>query len=139
MTLFVSCLIGHVALAAVIPSPWWVPDLTLIGLVFAIIRAPERWLGWSVAAGIFSMAWAIRWPRALLIAYLGVGALLWWLAQRVDVSDARIQRLALIVASAGLSLTWLWMDEAWSWPLLGLVVVRTAVTLLAAMMVRALR
>ena len=40
MRLLAACWLTHALLAQAIPSPWWVPDVTLVGLVLSVTRSP---------------------------------------------------------------------------------------------------
>ena len=135
---FVGCLVGHVVVDGLIPSPWWVPDLTGVGLVIAVARAPRSWLAFSVLAGLLVSPWAVRFAGPLFIAYLGVGRTLRFLADQWDTTDLRVE--CLIVSAVALALTGglVWLDDLWSPPILGLTVIHVAVTCLALVIVRQL-
>lgn len=123
-----GCSAAHLALAAASPSPWWVPDLTLVGLVLSTGRSPARWLPLSIFAGLVTMVWAVRFPAQLFTTYLLVG----WASQIVvrhwDATDVRIECLHVAVGSLVLMVGMVWLDDLWSPRLLVLTGVRAAVT-----------
>lgn len=135
---FIGCLAAHVIAAGVLASPWMVPDLTLIGLVLVVMRAPHRWLLPSVAAGLSTVAWAIRSSSPIFVGYVLIG----WLTRRIvtqwDVADLRVQWLLVGIAGAALTFGLIWLDDLWSWPIVGLGLMRTACTMLSVPLVRAL-
>ena len=136
MAILVACLITHALLAALIPSPWWVPDLTLGGLVLAILRRPHHWLGLAVAAGLFAVVWAVRFPRPVFVSYLVLGWTVQALAGYWDATDRWIQWVIASCASAVMTLGFLWLDDLWSLRLLGLAAVHVAITSLAVALVQ---
>ena len=136
MAILLICLIGHAGLALLIPSPWLVPNLTLVGLVHAVGRAPQRWLVCSGLAGGFTVAWAIRFPGLLFAGVLALGWVVHELARRWDLSDARVQSLVVGSASLLASCGALWLDALWSLPLLGLACTHVAITGAAVPFVR---
>ena len=138
MLILVGCLVAHGFLADIIPSPWWVPDVTLVGLVLAIERLPRCWLLFSATAGISMMAWAVRFPQPVFLGYLGFGGVVRLLARQVDANDLRIQCLMAGLASVVLSLGALWLDGLWSLPLLGLMSGRALLTAMTVPLVRRL-
>jgi hypothetical protein len=131
-------LTAHVIVAGLLTSPWWVPDLTLIGLVLVIIRAPHRWVIFSIVAGLSTAAWAIRSSSPVLLSYLLIG----WMTQRIakqwNAMDLHVQWLFVGVASAALTFGLIWLDNLWSWPVVGLGVMHTAFTVLLVPVVRSL-
>ena len=136
MSWLAGCLIAHAVLARAVPSPWWVPDLTLVGLLLAVAKAPSRWLLLSVVAGLFTMVWAVRFPKQVFLSYVALGWVVQMLGRQWDATDPRVQVGMVGLASALLTLGGLWLDELWSFPLLGLSMVRVAMTLLAVPCVR---
>ena len=138
MTEFVVCLAAHAVLARAVPSPWWVPDLTLVGLVLAVARTPSRWLLLSAIAGLFAMGWAVRFPAQIFLSYVAVGAGARLLGRHWDATDLRVQMGLLGLSSVLLNLAGLWLSDLWSFALLGLSLVRMTLTVLAVPCVRLL-
>ena len=138
MLILVGCLVAHGLLADIVPSPWWVPDVTLVGLVLAIGRLPRHWLLFSATAGISMMAWAVRFPQPVFVGYLGFGGVVRLLARQVDANDLRVQCFTAGLASAALSLGALWLDGLWSFSLLGLASGRVLLTAMAVPLARRL-
>ena len=132
MTILLVCVAAHALAAQLLPSPWWVPDLTLIGVVLSVGRAPERWLVLSGLAGFCTMLWAVRFPIQTAMGAVALGAGMRLLTQRWDVTDRRVASLVVGVASAASTLGTLWMEQvSWSTALLGLAGARVAVTSLS--------
>jgi len=128
MLLLVCCVIAHLALAMVIPSPWWVPDLTLVGLVLAVGIWPARWWLLSAAAGLLTMVWAVRSIGQIFAGYLLIGWAVRLAGRQWDATDPRIE--SGLVGSASLVLTMgaFWLDDLWSPILLVFTGLRTALT-----------
>ena len=138
MLILVGCLAAHGFLADLVPSPWWVPDVTLVGLILAIERLPRQWLLFSATAGISMMVWAVRFPQPVFLGYLGFGGVVRLLARQVDANDLRVQCFTAGLASMALSLGALWLDGLWSLPLFGLMSVRVLLTTMTVPFVRRL-
>ncbi|MBI2104240.1 MAG: hypothetical protein HYT90_01490 [Candidatus Omnitrophica bacterium] len=138
MALLLVCLIVHAVMAQVIPWPWWVPDLTLLGLVVAVARSPGRWLLLSGIAGLWTVLWAVRFQAPLLAGYLAVGAAVQVLGRRWDAADAKVQAILLGGAAACLTFGSLWLHNLWSVPLVGLAVIHVGMTCAALPLVRRL-
>ena len=136
MSWLVACLIAHALLASAISSPWWVPDLTLAGLVLAVARTPSRWFLLSAVAGLFTMGWAVRFPVQVFLSYVALGWMVQALGRQWDATDPRVQVGLVGLASVLLSAAGLWLDELWSLSLLGLSMIRVALTVLAVPCVR---
>jgi len=83
----------QVFLSQIISDIWWVPNLTLVGLVVGFSRNPARWLSLSSLCGILAMAWAIRSAAWVLLSYWMVGLVLRQVSFRWYVSDLRNQLL----------------------------------------------
>ncbi|MBI2495597.1 MAG: hypothetical protein HYY59_05875 [Candidatus Omnitrophica bacterium] len=128
MRVLIGCLAAHQLLAHVVPSPWWLPDLTLIGLVLSVGKAPQRWAVLSLTVGCFAMLWMARWAGAIFLGYLLCGWAVGTLARWWDTADARIQGCLVLAAGAAMTLGLLWLDHLWSLPVLGLALARVLVT-----------
>ncbi len=125
-----SALIAHTLLVGGIPSPWCVPDLTLVGLVLVVSRAPDRWLRYVAVVGVWTLIWAVRYPRLILLGYLGVGWIVQWSSRQWDVYNRRLQCVIVGLATGLMSLGLLWLEELWSLRLCGAVLLRISLTLL---------
>ena len=136
MSWLAACLIAHALLTSAFSPSWWVPDLTLVGLVLAVARTPSRWFLLSVVAGVFTMAWAIRFPKQVFLFYVVLGWVVHVLGRQWDATDLRVQVSMVGLAGALLSLGALWLDELSSLSLLGLSMARVAMTVLAVPCVR---
>ena len=138
MWLLLGALAAQAILVSAIPSPWWVPDLTLVGLVLAVARMPSRWLLFSVVAGVFTMAWAVRFPNQLFLFYVALGWGVRVLGRQWDATDLRVQVGMVGLAGALLSLGALWLDARSSLSLLELSMAHVAMTVLAVPCLRRL-
>ena len=136
MLVLVAYLAAHALIAQIVPSPWWVPDLTLVGLIFTVARSPRHWLALSVLAGLFTLAGTVRFPGPIFMSYLVLGWIVQWLAGHWDVTDARVQYFMTGLASLAMTFGALWLDGLWSWPLVGLASVHVALTGFTAMGLR---
>ena len=138
MALVIGCWLVQQILVGVAPSPWWVPDLTLVGTLQAVVRSPDRWLSYSMTGGLLVMAWAIRIPVALCSTYLLLGWAVCFLCHRWDATDPRVQVLLVGAASLLLSTEALWLEGLWSLPLAALAVGHAGLSSLGALCVRRL-
>ena len=103
------CCMAHAGAMFAVAEPWWAPNLTMVGLVLAVARAPERWFACSVGAALTTMVWAIRFPVAVAGLYLAAGWLVRWTAAQWDVSDARVQGTLVAAASGVMAFSSLWL------------------------------
>jgi hypothetical protein len=122
----------HWALANLWPSPWWLPDLTVAGLVVAIARRPDRWLGLALAAAGLTVFWAIRDGGLIFVSLVACGAALRACAEQWDVGDLPMQRVLAAAAAAILHGLILWVHGWWSWPVGLMWLVHAGLTGLAA-------
>ena len=136
MGVLLSCLAAHAAMAGLLPSPWWVPDLTLAGLILAISRTPHRWMLLSGMAGLLTVVWVVRFPHVVLVGSLGLGWIVRTLARQWDVTDLRLQCLIVAVASLLTTFGWLWLEGLWSLPLVAFAVVRVLMTSVSVPIIR---
>ena len=127
-SLLAGCVTAHLSLASLSPSPWWVPDLTLVGLILSVVRAPTRWLTLSGWAGLLTVAWAVRFPGPIFTGYLLIGWGSHMAARQWDAADLRIECLLVAAGSCFLMLGTLWLDDLWSPWLLVLTGFRAALT-----------
>ena len=139
MGILLGCAMVHLAAAQVVPSAWWVPDVTLVGLVLAVARTPSQWLACSLAGGLLMCAWAIRFSGPVLVGYLLLGWALQRMNKQWDATDLRVQGIATALGSLWLTLGAMWLDELWSLALGALAVVHVTLTVLTAMLIRRLR
>jgi hypothetical protein len=128
MLILAGCLVAHALIALVVPSSWWVPDLTLVGLVLTVGKAPSQWCLLSGMAGLFTVAWAVRSSGPILVGYLLLGWIVHVLARHWDATDLRVQCLMSGIASLVMTFGALWLSGLWSLPLLGLASAHVAMT-----------
>jgi hypothetical protein len=126
----------HAVLASILPSPWWVPNLTVIGLVLAVGHAPRRWPLFSAIAGLLAMVWAIRFPWLVMGAFLALGFSVKTLANHWDATDIRVQALVVLAGMTAMIGCILWFESIWSIPLLGLAAVHIAATYFSLPIIR---
>lgn len=132
------CLIAHELFARLIPSPWWVPDVTLVGVVLMTGSARRDWIVLVAVAGLVSSLWAIRVSGLIVMEYLLLGGILQLVARYWDVTDLRMQCVVSGMASAAMTGSLLWVDRLHSIPLLALASVHVAMTCLVVPVVRSL-
>jgi hypothetical protein len=128
LTLLVCCALLHVGAVLAVTEPWWAPNLTLVGLILGVARAPERWLGYSAAAALIAMAWAVRAPVLVAGAYLAAGWFIHWMSGRWDVPDLRVQGTLVAMLSGLAAFGPLWLQGLWSMPLAVLAAMHVLLT-----------
>ncbi len=138
MRILVVSLLIHALWASVGPSSWWVPNVTLVGLIFSVARAPTQWLWLSMVAGLWLMVWAIRFPVPVMMSALLLGWLVSFLAKHWDATDLRVQWVLATTASFLSVLAMLWLDGFWSVSLLGLACGHSLLTGLVVPIARSL-
>jgi len=138
MGLLITCLLLHTVMVQLIPWPWWVPDLTLVGLVLAVGRSPRQWLIYSAIAGLWTVLWAVRFHAPLLAGYLAVGWTVQALGRRWDAADPKVQMGLVGWAAALITVGSLWLHDLWSVPVVGLAGAHVAMTCAALPPVRRL-
>ena len=135
----VICLLVHHVAVQLVPSPWICPDFTTLGLVLTIARRPSSWWLASIVTGLWLMVWAIRFPVWVALASFGCGAFIRAAAGPWDLADSRVQGLVVSAASAGLTVTGLWLDAHLSPLLLGMAALRVALTVLSLPLAQAIQ
>lgn len=138
MIILAACWFAHVVISALMSSPWWVPNVTLVGWVMAIGRAPNSWGLCSLMAAMAALLWLIRWTHPIVIGYLALGWMLSLLARRWDLTDERVFILIVAATSTAATLGLLWLEELRSWPVLGLALAQILVTTMSAVVIRRL-
>ena len=135
---FLLCVAAHQLAVQLVPSAWWVPDLTLAGLVVVVSQQPSSWFRLGLIAACGSALMLSRWVRLVVLGYLVAAWTIQWCAHVWDVADRRLQLLMAGALGAAMTAGLLWLDDLWSWPLLGLATIHVAMTVLAVMFVRRL-
>ena len=131
MQLLIGCWIVQLVLAQAMPSPWWVPDLIVAGLIVAVIRQPSRWMTLSVMASLCQALWALRAPGQLMGSYLAVGGVTAVVHTRWDLTDRRLQLLLVMAASVMMTGVGFWLDEVWSAPIIAAALLRLGLTVIS--------
>lgn len=132
-----ACLGAHVVLAQLIPSPWGVPNLTLIGLILASGRSPRHAVWFGGWAGLSAMLWAIRAEWQLLLGYLLAGWAIRRLGRPWDVAEPKVQLAITGLLGVALVTAALWLEGLWSVPVTVLAVVHVSLTIGTLWMIRA--
>ena len=132
------CLLAHWLLARFVPWPWWVPNLTLAGLMLAIVKRPGQWLPLALVAGFFASLWTVRASGGILVSYLAAGALMQAMARRWDLEHGRVQWWLAGAGTFVFSLAVIWLEAIPVLPVLGLVIGHAAVTCAALPLARRL-
>ena len=138
MKFFLSCLIGHVLLARLIPYPWWIPNLTATGLTLATINAPSRWPIYATTAGLALTIWMPHDRTRLFMTVLVLGWLVKWVAGRWQATDRRVQAITIAALTAAMALGTIKWQATSSWRLLGMALLQTAMTVLSSGLLMAL-
>ena len=122
---------AQAVLASFAPSPWWVPDLTLLALLVAVADAPPRWLLYGALAGWLSGVWMAQDAWVVVAAHIVLAAVIRIGTQMWDLTDRRIQRLCVGTLSLALWSSLAWLQDAWSLPMAGGLLLRSGLTVLA--------
>ena len=138
MGIVISCHLLHLIGAGISPSPWWVPNATLIGLVIAVTAKPRRWLENSLLAGLLMTVWAIRTGWLFLPEYLLIGWIVRLTTIEWDVMDLRVQGSLLSAMACVLTLLHIWFENQWSSASVGLGLLHVASTLICLPLLRRL-
>ena len=139
MRWLLMCMPLHLLLAILMPSPWWVPDLTMAGLVFAIVDTPRQWLIGSIFAAAFTMVWAVRDILPLFAGWLILGGAIRWAIGQWDIEEPHLQAACIVFASLAMSSTALWLADLWSLEGVGWLLVRAVMTLMAVLLLQGWR
>ena len=108
------CCAAHAGAMFAVSESWWAPNLTMVGLVLAVARAPARWHVCALIAALTAMIWAIRFPAAMAGLYIAAGWCVQWTAGEWDVSDPLVQGTLVAASSAAVALSSLWLHGLWS-------------------------
>ena len=95
-------MLSQIALGRWLPSPWFVPDLTLLGMAVLILRLPEHPFAPAWLAGVAAMTLAGRHPLWVGLAYLAAGVAVKWMARQWEVTEPFRERLVIGIAQGGL-------------------------------------
>lgn len=132
MIVWFGCVFVHGLLANFASSGFWVPQLTLVGLVISILRYPKGWLLLSLLTALVANTWTIRLAYAVCMMVLALGFSVQWIIRRWDVNEMMLQILLVVLAVVLFDLGMVWLEDSWSWAQLGSVLLNTIVTALAA-------
>jgi len=94
--------LSHIAIGRWVPSPWLVPDLTMLSVAVLILRLPGHPLTPAWLAGVAAMTLAVHHPLWMGMAYLSAGAAVKWMAHQWEVADPSRERLVIGLAQGGL-------------------------------------
>ncbi len=136
---FAICVAAHVVLVQIVGSPWWVPNLTLVGLVLSVAAFPSRWFWLSAIAGWVMMLWTIRYSGLVMATFLVVGWVVRVLARHWDVTNVHVQRWVVGGASVVIAGGALWSEQLWSLWLLGALCVHVVLTIAAVSLLRVMQ
>ena len=134
----ITGLLLHLAAGRFLPSPWLVPDLTLIGVVLVVARLPGKALGSGmlVAAMMIMGTWRHVWIDTVL--YLGAGLLVGSAATRWDVTDRSVQLAMVAGLETSFAVVWLIAGNQISPTALLLVIAKVGATAACLPLARAL-
>jgi len=121
-----------------LPSPWLVPDLTLVGVLLVMARMPQHSLGPALMAGLLVMAVTVQQSLVVGLAYVGAGGLMRLLSSWWDLADPFLQPMALALAEAFLLVIWFLLGVPITLGLLLLGGLRLLVTVASLLLVRLL-
>lgn len=114
LVLLALCCAAHAGAMFAVTESWWAPNLTMVGLILAVARAPGRWLLCSIAAALSVMIWAVRFPAVVAGTYVATGWSVRWVATQWDMSDPLVQGALVAAVSAVMAFSSLWLHGLWS-------------------------
>jgi hypothetical protein len=133
-----ACVGLHAALGQIAPSPWWVPNLPLVGLILLIVRVPSRWLPISGLMAVGELMWMTRFAQPLVACYVALGGGVSLIVRQWDVEDPLVFGVVVALASTSFAVLCLWLEGAWSWRVAGLAGMHVLLTVMSAPLVAAL-
>lgn len=135
MAIWLGCVILHLILAPLAQSPWWVPQLTLLGMLIGILKRPKAWFLLSLLTAWVMNFWTIRLGYSLCFMLLAIGFIEQWILSRWELNDAPPRLLLFTAAVVLADLGMIWLEDSWSWTQLGLCLLHAAVTAVAALFI----
>src|SRR3989338_3153440 len=125
-------LIGlHLIAALFIPSPWFVPNFSVVGLVLAVSHKPSSWFAFALLCGLLSALWVIRSPVPVMMSYVAIGWVVQMLGSQVDVRRLDFQYLMVGISTLIVTLSGLWLSGIYSFPLLALIILNVIISSLS--------
>ena len=135
--LVIGFLAAHFTLAQLLPTPWWTPNLTVIGLLFATVRKPQHWWLWAALCGTGLALGMVRFPVWMIAASAALAYGFQWCTRRWNANeDWHVQALMVLAGTLGMMLFLFWLDGAWSLKLLRPLAEHLAATLAAYVVAR---
>ena len=128
MRILLGCVLMHLLVASLVGSPWWVPNLTMVGLVFAVATVPSQWLVLSGVAAVVTTLLTVRMTGLLVSGYLLLGWGLQVLATLWDLTDLRVQCLVVGTASLLIAGGALLVEGPWTPAIVGALCGYLAIT-----------
>lgn len=104
--LVIASLLGHLIIGRWVASPWLMPDVSLVGLLVALQRAPEHRLSLLVLASLGVTAAAAPAGGVAGPAYLGAGALFAWASTQWNLRAPAVHAATLGSIEALLVASW---------------------------------
>jgi len=126
----------HLALGRWVPSPWFMPDLTVTGMVLAILLLPERPVSPAILSGALTMLFSVPHSLAAGVMYPLVGGLVKYAAHQWDLSQPRRQRAVVVAAQALLLFLTVPLRTRWTGELFWLSLVHLSLTALCVPVIR---
>lgn len=133
---FAAVLGAHWVLAQLIPSPWWVPNLTVGALVLWVGRWPGRWWLFAVCAGWWMMFATAREPAVALIGCMVIAGATRLAVRQCDWNDPYLPEICVALGSAALTLSTLWSERVASPAVVALALLHVFLTTLTVPMLR---
>ncbi|PIQ84805.1 MAG: hypothetical protein COV75_00295 [Candidatus Omnitrophica bacterium CG11_big_fil_rev_8_21_14_0_20_63_9] len=133
---FAAVLGAHWVLAQLMPSPWWVPNLTIGALVLWTGRWPSRWWLFAVCAGWWMMVATVREPGAALIGCVLIASATRVAVRQFDWDDPYLPEICVVLGTAALTLSTLWTEHVASPTVLALALLHVCLTTLTVPLLR---
>lgn len=128
----------QMALGRWVASPWFMPDLTLTGIVLAVILVPGRPLGPACLGGLAVLLLSVQHPVAMGGMLLGVGVLVKGAAGQWDLTAPSLQRVAVACAQGTFLAAQIALGASLTRDLLVLAISHLLITTLCVPLVRSL-
>lgn len=118
----------HQVCVLVVPLGWWVPNLTLLGLVAATWARPARWASYAMVAALSVLPWGGSTCVPVMGLYGVIGWAVWLTWEHLELQDRRLQTALVAAAALVLTTGMLMAKGAGSWVLWGWGLVHVLVT-----------
>ncbi len=128
MAIWLFCALLHLFLAQLVSSAWLIPQLTLVGMISAILQRPRAWLLFSLLSAWVMSFWAIRLGYSFSLLFVLLGFIEQWILQRWELNSVSSRLLLVALTGLSMDLLMVWLEDCWSWAQLGLCFYHATIT-----------